>query len=57
MSGVYEIRMGAIYKFAFKRGLESEAVICLLTERLGMKIDTATQLCGHWFTSEKLKNH
>lgn len=55
MSGVYEIRLGAIYKFASKEHLDRSAVTSLLTERLGLKPELAVQLCGHWFTTEKFK--
>jgi hypothetical protein len=51
MFGVYEIRMGAIYKFASSRQLSRHETSALLVERTGMKLDSAKQLVGHWFTT------
>lgn len=46
---------GALYRLGAKLSLPRTVVETLLVERAGMKSAAATQLVGHWFTTEPFR--
>lgn len=57
MYGVYEIRLGAIYKFASSRRLSKDKTIYLMEMRLGIKPEDALKLAEHWLKTEGFRKN
>lgn len=53
---VTDFKLGALYRFAAKRGLDQPLLAALLVERVGMSGKAASQLAAHWFTTEPFRS-